>query len=274
VLETERHRLIARLVQERSVVSIADLVETLGASEATVRRDINAMADRGQIRRIRGGAESLTPRHEAHLVGMPFSLSRGIRVAQKRAIARAAAALIQDGESIIINGGTTTFALVEFLTEKNLDILTNSIPIVSRLLATSRNRVQVPGGTVYREQDIVLSPYDNDNIEHFWGSKLLTGCHGLNRFGMMETDPLIVQAETKLLKRAEELIVMADSHKFGQRSSMIVAPLDRIATLVTDNGATEDDLKLFRDAGIKVVIAEVRAEDEDKGERAARAAEL
>jgi DeoR family ulaG and ulaABCDEF operon transcriptional repressor len=273
VLETERHRLIAKLLQERSVVSIADLVETLGASEATVRRDINAMADRGEIRRIRGGAESLTPRHEAHLVGMPFSLSRGIRVAQKRAIARATAALIKDGESIIINGGTTTFALVEFLADRNLDILTNSIPIVSKLLATSRNRVQLPGGTVYREQDIVLSPYDNDNIEHFWGSKLLTGCHGLNRFGMMETDPLVVQAETKLLKRAEDLIVMADSLKFGQRSSMIVAPLERISTLVTDSGATEEDLKLFRDAGIKVIIAEVKAEDEDKGERAARAAE-
>ncbi len=273
MLETERHRLITKLLQERSVVSIADLVETLGASEATVRRDINAMADRGEIRRIRGGAESLTPRHEAHLVGRPFSLSRGIGVAHKGAIARATAALIKDGESIIINGGTTTFALVEFLADRNLDILTNSIPIVSKLLATSRNRVQLPGGTVYREQDIVLSPYDNDNIEHFWGSKLLTGCHGLNRFGMMETDPLVVQAETKLLKRAEDLIVMADSLKFGQRSSMIVAPLERISTLVTDSGATEDDLKLFRDAGIKVIIAEVKAEDEDKGERAARAAE-
>jgi len=274
VLETERHRLIAKLVQERSVVSIADLVETLGASEATVRRDINAMADRGQIRRIRGGAESLTPRHEAHLVGTPFSLNQSIRVAQKRAIARAAAALIEDGESIIINGGTTTFALVEFLADRSLDILTNSLPIVSRLLATSRNRVQLPGGTVYREQNIVLSPYDNDNIEHFWGSKLLTGCHGLNRFGMMETDPLIVQAETKLLKRAEEIVVMADSRKFGQRSSMIVAPLDRISTLVTDNGAADDDLKLFRDAGIKVVVADVRPEDEEKDEHAARAAGL
>lgn len=274
MLETERHRLIARLVQERSVVSIADLVETLGASEATVRRDINAMADRNLIRRIRGGAESLSPRHEAHLVGIPFALSRGIRVAQKRAIARAAAMLIEDGESILINGGTTTFALVEFLADRTLDILTNSIPIVSKLLATSRNRVQIPGGAVYREQNIVLSPYDNDTTEHFWGSKLLTGCFGLNRFGMMETDPLIVQAETKLLKRAEELVVMADSRKLGQRSSMIVAPLDRIGTLVTDNGATEDDLKLFRDAGIKVVVAEVRAEDEEREERRAKASGL
>ena len=84
----------------------------------------------------------------------------------------------------------------------------------------------------------------------------------------------MVQAETKLLKRVEELVVMADSHKFGQRSSMIVAPLNRISTLVTDSGATEDDLKVFRDAGINVVVAEVSDEDEDKGERAAGSAGL
>src|SRR6187399_1822759 len=124
--ESERHRLIARLVQTRSVVSIPDLVETLDASAATVRRDINAMADRGEIRRIRGGAEALLPRHQAHLVGMPFAQSQGIQAAQKRAIARATAAMLTPGDSIVINGGTTTFALVEFLTDLDLDILTNS----------------------------------------------------------------------------------------------------------------------------------------------------
>src|SRR6185436_17557565 len=192
MLEAERHRVILKLIQERSVVSVADLVEILGTSEATVRRDVNALADNGQVRRIRGGAEALTPRHEAHLVGVPFEMSRAIAGPQKQAIARAAAELIKDGESIIINGGTTTFALVEYLAERDLDILTNSIPIVSKLLATSRNRVIIPGGTIYREQNIVLSPFENDTIEHFWGQKLLTGCYGLNRFGMMEADPLIV----------------------------------------------------------------------------------
>ena len=108
VIEVERRRLICKLIHERSVVSVADLVDVLGASEATVRRDINALADEGQLRRIRGGAEALTPRHESRLVGVPFELSQGIGVGQKRAIAKAAVELIADGESIIINGGTTT----------------------------------------------------------------------------------------------------------------------------------------------------------------------
>jgi DeoR family transcriptional regulator, ulaG and ulaABCDEF operon transcriptional repressor len=94
-------------------VSISDLGEMLDASEPTVRHDVNAMADRSEIRRIRGGAAAIRPRHEAHLVGMLFAVSRDIHVPQKRAIARAAAALIEDGYSIIVSGGTTTFALVD-----------------------------------------------------------------------------------------------------------------------------------------------------------------
>src|ERR1700681_57962 len=123
MLEPERHRLILTLLHERSVLAVTQLVEILSVSEATVRRDINALADAGRLRRIRGGAEALVPRHEAHLVGVPFELNQGIGAEKKSAIARAAVALIGEGESIIINGGTTTYAMVEHLAGRELDIL-------------------------------------------------------------------------------------------------------------------------------------------------------
>lgn len=261
MLERERHNLILKLVEERSIVSVTDLLELLGASEATIRRDINTLAERGEVKRIRGGAEAVRPRNQPHLVGMPFALSQDINVPQKRAIARAASELIEPGESIIINGGTTTFALVEFLANADLDILTNSFPIAAKLLATSRNRISVPGGTIFREQNIVLSPFENDTTESFWGHKLFTGCYGLNRFGIMEADPLIVQAHTKLLKRTEHVVVMADSSKLRRKSSMIVAGVERIATLITDEGATAEELEPFKAAGINVIIAKVSEED-------------
>jgi DeoR family ulaG and ulaABCDEF operon transcriptional repressor len=264
MLEKERHNLILKLVEERSIVSVGDLLDLLGASEATIRRDINALAEKGEVKRIRGGAEAVRPRYQPHLVGMPFAMSQDVSVPQKRAIARAAAALIGPGESIIINGGTTTYALVEFLQNSDLDILTNSFPIAAKLLATSRNRITLPGGTIFREQNIVLSPFENDTIESFWGNKLFVGCYGLNRFGMMEADPLIVQAQTKLLKRSEHVIVMADSSKLRRKSSMVVAGLDRINTIVTDDGAKSEELEDFRTAGIKVIVAKVLPEDEMK----------
>ena len=261
MLEQERHHLILRLVEERSFVSVTDLLDLLDASEATIRRDINTLAERGDIKRIRGGAEAVRPRHQAHLVGMPFSVNQDIAVPQKRAIARAAAALISNGESIIINGGTTTFALVEFLANFDLDILTNSFPIAAKLFATSRNRITLPGGTIFREQNIVLSPFSNDTTENFWAHKLFTGCYGINRFGVMEADPLIVQAQTKMLKRTEDVIVMADSSKLRQKSAMIVTGLERISTIITDDGARAEELETFRAAGIRVIVATVTEED-------------
>lgn len=264
MLEAERQKLILKIVQERSIVSISDLVEMLDASDATLRRDVNAMAERGELRRIRGGAEAIRPRHETHLVGRPFALSRDIHVPQKRAIARAAAALVEDGDSIIISGGTTTFAMTEFLRDRALDILTNSIAIVTQLLSTSRNRVTVPGGTVFREQNIVLSPFENDTIQNFRAEKMFTSCFGIDRFGLMEADPLIAQSHARLLQRTERLIALADSSKLQQRSSMIVAGLDKVSTLITDEAATNEQLALFRDEGIEVIKVKVEPEDEQQ----------
>ncbi len=260
MLERERHHLIRRLVDERSFVSVAELVTQLGASEATIRRDINTMAKRGELRRIRGGAETLHPGSQPQLGGIALRTGQDLALGTKRTIARTAAALVTAGESIIIHGGTTTLALVEFLTNHELDILTNSLPVAAQLLATSRNRVTLPGGTVHREQNIVLSPFGNDMIDSFRGHKLFTSCYGINRFGMMEADPLIVQAQAKLLRRAEEVIVLADSRKLRRESALIVATLDRISTLVTDDGAREEELEAFRSAGVRILTANIADE--------------
>ncbi len=256
MLERERQRLILKLVEERSVVSVGDLVELSGASEATVRRDVNAMAERGEIRRVRGGAEALHPRHRPHLVGVPFELSRDVCAPQKRAIAQAAAALIGPGESIIIAGGTTTWRLVEFLRDTDLDILTNSFPIAVELMATSNNRIAMPGGTIYRELGLVLSPFASDTIAHFWASTMFVGCYGMNAFGLMETDPLYVQSTVRLLERAERLVVMADSRKLRQRSSIVVTGIDRVHTFITDSGATPEELAVLKRTIPEVIVVE------------------
>jgi DeoR family ulaG and ulaABCDEF operon transcriptional repressor len=260
--ERERHRLILKLVEERAVVGVADLVDLLDASEATIRRDIIALAERGELKRVRGGAEALNPRHKAHLVGVPFAVNMGVAVAEKRAIARAAIRFVDPGDSIIIHGGTTTWRLVEFLRGHDVDILTNSFPIAAELIASTRCRITLPGGTVYPEQNIILSPYEEaDAVDHFAGRTLFTGALGIGRPGLMEADPLIVQSQRRLLKRAERVVVMVDSRKLKSRSSMVVAPLERIDAVVTDPAAEEADLAPLADAGIEIVMAEVLAED-------------
>lgn len=256
MLERERHRLIRKLAEDRSVVSVSDLVELLSASEATIRRDIAAMADRGEVRRVRGGVEALRPRHQAHLGASHFAAEERVAFAEKRAIARAAVAMLDDNDSIVINGGTTTYRMAEFLGDRRLDILTNSFPLAAELSPGNRHRITIPGGTIYPEQSIVLSPFGHDSTRHFWGRILFSGCYGLNSFGMMETDPLIVQAQMTLLECAEKLIILADSRKLRQRSSMVVAPLSRIAAVITDSGAAPEELDMLRAAGIETVVVE------------------
>lgn len=261
MLERERHHLILKLVEDRAVVSVADLVELLSSSEATIRRDINAMADRGEVRRVRGGVEALRPRHQTHLGASHFNAEESVAFAEKRAIAQAAASLLEEGDSIVINGGTTTYRLADCLGGKKLDILTNSFPLAAALMRRPGLRVTLPGGTIYPEQNIILSPFDHDTSRHFWGRVLLTSCYGLNGFGVMETDPLIAQSLLNLLNCAEKLVVLADSRKLRQRSSMIVAPLSRVSLVITDEGATEAELDGLRNASIEVMVVK-RHEDE------------
>ena len=146
--EIERHRIILGEVAEKPVATVSELVELTGASEATIRRDIGALHVAGQLRRVRGGAEALHPPEVRGIAGRPFSVNEGVNIEQKRAIARAAVALCEDGDSIIINGGTTTFQMVHHLARRRMQILTNSFPIAEHLLRNSKKLLMLPLATL------------------------------------------------------------------------------------------------------------------------------
>ncbi len=255
--ETERHRVILASVAARPVASVADLCEVTGASEATIRRDIAALDAEGRLRRVRGGAEAINPPAQGGLLGRPFSVSETINIAQKRAIARLAADMCVDGEPVIINAGTTTYQMVHYLTAKRLNIFTNSFAIAEFLMHNSRNAVTIPGGTIYREQNVILSPFGGVVARHFSARRMFIGCQGLGPQGLMETDPLLVQSELALVGQADELVVLADSSKFAERSSLILCGLDRVSTLITDSGIRDEDRQMLEDAGIAVMVADV-----------------
>lgn len=253
--EKERHRIILSAVQDRPVVPVADLCALTGASEATIRRDIAALHMRQKLRRVRGGAEAIAPPQFAGLSGRPYSVNETVRVAEKQAIARAAADLCTDGEPIIINGGTTTFQMVHPLASLRMQIFTNSFPIAEHLLKTSRNTVMLSGGIVYREQNIVLSPFDNDVTRNFYARRMFMGAYGVGQLGVMEADPLLVQAEQKLIGQTDELILMVNSSKFANRSSLVLCPLDRLDTIITDDGIADAHRAMIEEAGIRLIVA-------------------
>jgi DeoR family ulaG and ulaABCDEF operon transcriptional repressor len=199
--EIERHRIILGEVAERPVVTVTQLVELTGASEATIRRDIGALHVVARLRRVRGGAEAIHPPQTVGIAGRPFSVNEGVNIDKKRAIARVAVGLCEDGESIIINGGTTTFQMVHHLARRRMQILTNSFPIAEHLLRNSKNTITLPGGSIYREQNIVLSPFENDVTRNFYARRMFMSAQGVSPIGVMEGDPLLIQAEQKLIIR-------------------------------------------------------------------------
>jgi DeoR family transcriptional regulator, ulaG and ulaABCDEF operon transcriptional repressor len=265
--EKERHRVILSAVQEKPVVTVQELVELTSSSEATIRRDIAALHVQKRLRRVRGGAEALTPPQFVGLAGRPFSVNETMHAAEKRAIAREAVALCRDGEPIIINGGTTTFQMVHFLTNRRMPIFTNSFAIAEHLLKHSKNTVMLSGGTIYREQNIILSPFDNDVTRNFYARRMFMGAQGLGPLGLMEGDPLLIQAEQKLIDQADELIVLVDSSKFRQRSSLILCGLTRIATVITDEGIEDREAKMLEAAGVSLIVA--RSTVQSKSEESA-----
>ncbi len=255
--EAERHRIILSEVNQRSVVSINELKLLLGSSEATVRRDIVRLDKSGMLRRIRGGAEPLTPPMVGSLLGKPYVFNETVNIDKKIAIGKLASLMCEDGDSIIINGGTTTFQMVANLVQQSLNVLTNSWTIADYLHNNSKHTVTLPGGTLYREQNIILSPFHDGVSSHFLARLMFIGAQGVNSRGLLESDPLILQAEQKLMSQAEKIIVVVDSSKFQVRNSLILCSLDQVDTLITDSGINDESRQMLKDSGVNLKIAEV-----------------
>ncbi len=245
-------------------MTVVDLCSLTGVSEATIRRDISTLHVQKKLRRVRGGAEAISPPQFVGLAGRPFAVNQALRISEKQAIARAAVDLCDDGDSIIINGGTTTFQMVHLLASRRLQIFTNSFPIAEHLLKHSKNTIMLSGGVIYREQNIILSPFDNDVTRNFYAKRMFMGAQGVGPLGLMEADPLLIQAEQKQIGQADELIVLVDSSKFSQRSSLVLCPLDRITTVITDEGIPDKTAAMLEAADVNLIVASAGGAQQDE----------
>ncbi len=253
--ERERHRVILDLLRNRGVATVQDVAAATGGSDATVRRDLAALAAQGQLRKLRGGAEAVHARPNLVALNTPGG-GAGPNLLEKRAIARAAVDLCDEGDAVIVNGGTTTFQMVHAMAGLRLQVLTNSFAVADHLLRHSACTVMVPSGTIYREQTIILSPFEDDGTVHFRARRMFMGAMGVSALGIMEQDALTISSEQRLMRQADELVVLVDATKFRAQSSMILAPLARVSRIITDSRVTADDRRMVEGAGIDLIIAD------------------
>jgi DeoR family ulaG and ulaABCDEF operon transcriptional repressor len=257
--ERQRVEIVRNLLAAQGFLSIADLMAATGVSAASARRDAGRLAEAGYGERVYGGIQALggavsRRMAQASLETQAFDVSRTINIEAKRAIARRALEMCVDNDVIIINGGTTTFQMAEFLRNTRLKILTNSYPLAEFLIRETQNRVALPGGEVYRDQKLIVAPFDDDAIQHYSARIMFMSAISIGPLGVIEGDPLIARAETKLLRRADKLVVLADSSKFAQRGSLVVCPLSRIHALITEEAAPVEALAMLRDAGVETIV--------------------
>ena len=258
--ERERWQVIKAMLRESGLVRVADVCRVTGASEASVRRDFTRLSESGVATRVRGGLEALAGKASASdapaLATRSFEYSQSIHMSAKRAIAKAAVSMCEDGEAIIINGGTTTYEMGAFLRDRRVKVLTNSYPLAEKLIHHGICRVALPGGEVYRDQKLIVSPFEDDSIQHYSARRMFMSAISIGPLGVIEGDPLIARAEIKLLKRAEKLIVLADSSKFESRGSLVVCPLSRIDILITDKDAPPAAIEMLRDSGVQTIVVD------------------
>jgi DeoR family ulaG and ulaABCDEF operon transcriptional repressor len=255
----ERDKLILETLDQRGFISFQDLEKHLAASAATIRRDLQRLADAGLVSRVRGGVERANNKPPAAagrtLSGVPFHENIHRNRPQKEAIGRAAAKLCSPGEGVMIDGGSTTLQMCPHLAGLRLHVLTNSLHIVNALLAQPGTRVLVPGGQVFPEQNIILAAAGDDRMPRFHAPRLFIGAAALGPAGLMQADFILVTGERQFIERADEIIVMVDSSKFDGPSGHVVCPLSDIDTVITDSRISKAHIAMLEKANVKVLIA-------------------
>lgn len=250
MLLDQRRANILNVVESNGFVSLKQLADEVDASESTVRRDLEYLETIGQVRRTRGGAayvgESLTG----------FDDRRNLAFKEKQKIARRTVELIGTGETIILDGGTTTLEVARHLAGKSLQVVTNSLPIASHLVGVSDIELIFLGGYLYPKTGVALGEITVAVLKQIHARRLIMSVGGITEAGLFNSNSLLVEAERQMMASADEVIVVADSGKLGHSELARLCPLDAVNRMVVDDGISDDWRQCLNAHNIELIIAE------------------
>lgn len=251
-LAATRQARLARLVRERQEARLDELIAALGASAATVRRDLAALEERGELRRVHGGAVATGRPVEEPL----FDDKTGLHTREKRLIAEAAARLAPEGARIYLDGGSTVLELARLLRGRSdLTIATHSLRAAMELAAEGP-RLIVIGGELRRRSQTLVGPLSERMLEGLHMDWAFMGTIGLDeRAGMTTTDPAEAFTKRQVIARAGRVALLCDASKFGQVSFVRAGRLEDVDVLVTDRPPDAVWRRRLRRATVRCVVA-------------------
>ncbi|WP_255946127.1 DeoR/GlpR family DNA-binding transcription regulator [Streptomyces odontomachi] len=246
---TERLRQITEAVRAAGRLQVADLAALTGASEMTVRRDLDTLAAQGVLERYRGGAKSLLLRGEEP----PFALRAQEGLEGKRRIAAEAAALLADGESVVLDSGTTCLEVARALEHRRLTVMPLSLHAVNALSAAPQLTLLVPGGCPRPGELALTGPLTQASLAALRFDTAIIGCCGLDAdHGLTAYDLDDAAVKRAAIASSRRVIAIAESVKLSRTALAFVAPASALHALVTDELAPEEATSALAGAGVSV----------------------
>jgi DeoR/GlpR family transcriptional regulator of sugar metabolism len=247
----QRHLRLRQMFSTEEFIEIEALCHTLGVSESTVRRDLTELESRGLLRRVHGGAISLQVRDEA----LDFGRRSTMQHEEKVRIGRAAAMLVNDGETLILGGGSTAVEVAHNLFGRPVQIITNSIPIAQVFWDCKSVEVTLTGGYLYPRLGAQLGPICEHMLSQLSADTLIMGIGAISEAGLSDSNTLIVGSVKKMIDVSRRVIIVADHTKFGRGGMVHLAPLEAVDVVVTDRDLAPEYQQLLRTHDLEVVLA-------------------
>ncbi|HUA93437.1 MAG TPA: DeoR/GlpR family DNA-binding transcription regulator [Terracidiphilus sp.] len=248
----ERQLRIRQMIEARDFLALETLCQELDASESSVRRDLDILEQTGALRRVYGGAVSLhTPPNRA----FDYAVESARLSSEKDRIARRTAELVEDGQTVILDGGSTVAAVARELSAKSLHIVTNSLPIAESLEPLRNIELTLTGGYLDPRLRVMLGPFCEQMLGAIRADVLIMGIGSITEAGFSNNNTLVVGSEQKMIAVASRVIIVADHTKFGRGGVIPVAPLSAAHVVVTDTGVAPVFVEMLRSHGVEVLLA-------------------
>lgn len=255
MLIPQRQSRLADLLAKRGMSDLDTLASALKVSLSTVRRDVEALESQGLVKRTHGGAIWVGDR-DSPTRAYAFDQRMDLRADVKRRIAQAAKQLVNDGETVLIDGGTTTFHFARELLGRNLQIVTNSLPIAQLFADDERVELLLTGGLLYPRYGVLLGPQTEQMLATIHARTLFLSVAGVDDGQLYNQNLLLAAAEQRMMRQVQQVVLLLDSSKFGQRALAKLCTLDAIHVVVTDAGIDDVHRQQITRAGAKLIIAQ------------------
>jgi DeoR family fructose operon transcriptional repressor len=247
-----KNKIIAKL-KSNNRVKVADLSAEYGVSEATIRRDLQELEDSGLLRRTHGGAVLLE-----HTKFEPtFTEKEAKYLPEKQKIGKLAASLIEDGDTVILDSGTTTLYVAKNIRAKNVTVVTNSLSIMNELGKRQDIELISLGGNIRWETQAFVGPLAENTLKTLWADKVFLGTNGISiEHGI--TTPPIIEAQIKriMIERSNQVIVTSDSSKFNKVTFAKISDINHVDVIVTDAEIDKNLVKEYKKKDIKILISQ------------------